>query len=126
MKAQVIEKDGDPEWAVIPYQVYIQLVEDAEMLQDIRDYDEAKQAIAEGEELIPSSITFAILDGRNPIQVWREYRGLAEEALAQAAHVTLAELVQIEKSQALSASPQLYAIGQALGLTLDDIESFFD
>lgn len=29
---QVIEKDGKPEWAIIPYETYIKLVEEAEML----------------------------------------------------------------------------------------------
>lgn len=60
---QVIERDGKPEWAVIPYEAYRRLVEEAEMLQDIRAYDEAKKAIEEGEELIPSEATYAILDG---------------------------------------------------------------
>ena len=45
---------------------------DEEMLQDIRDYDLAKQRIADGEEPIPSEITYAIIDGANPIRVWRE------------------------------------------------------
>ena len=126
MKVQVIEKNGTPEWAVIPYETYMQLVQDAEMLQDISDYDEAKQAIEEGEELVPSHITFAILDGENPIKVWREYRGLTQQALADAAGVTLLQLSESESSQKLSATPHIYAIGQALGLTLDDIESFFD
>ncbi|MGB0386953.1 MAG: helix-turn-helix transcriptional regulator [Ardenticatenaceae bacterium] len=114
------------ESAVIPYETYIQLVEDADMLQDIRDYDEAKQAIEEGEELVPSHITFAILDGENPIKVWREYRGLTEQALAEAAGLTLSELSQIENSHQLSAIPHIYAVGQALGLAWNDIESFFD
>ena len=126
MKVQVIEKNGHPEWAVIPYESYKQLVEDGEMLQDIRDYDEAKQAIQDGEELVPSHITFAILDGENPIKVWREYRGLTEQALAEAAGITLSELSQILRSEKLSATPHIYAVGQALGLALDDIESFFD
>ncbi len=46
------------------------------MLQDVRAYDEAKKAIAEGEELVPSEVTYAILDGGNPVRVWREHRGL--------------------------------------------------
>ena len=52
--------------AVIPYEAYRRLVEEAEMLQDIRAYDEAKKAIEEGEDLIPSEVTYAILDGANP------------------------------------------------------------
>jgi hypothetical protein len=49
-----------------------QLLEDAEMLQDVQDYDAAMQAIADGEELIPSEVVNALLDGENPIRVWRE------------------------------------------------------
>lgn len=39
------------------------------MSQNIRDYDEAKKAIEEGEELVPSEVVYAILDGENPIKV---------------------------------------------------------
>jgi len=63
MSVQVIERDGKPEWAVIPYEEYQRLVEEAEMLRDVRAYDEARQAIAEGEELIPSQVTYAIWTG---------------------------------------------------------------
>ena len=61
MSVQVIERDGKPEWAVIPYEEYERLVEEAEMLQDVRAYDEAKKAIADGEELIPSEVTYAVV-----------------------------------------------------------------
>jgi len=69
-----IEKDGRPEWAIVPYETYQRLLAEAEMLQDIRAYDEAKKAIEEGEELVPSEVTYAILDGANPIRVWRDPR----------------------------------------------------
>lgn len=35
MKPQVIQKDGKPEYAVIPYDEYEHLLEDARMLADI-------------------------------------------------------------------------------------------
>jgi PHD/YefM family antitoxin component YafN of YafNO toxin-antitoxin module len=38
MSVQVIEKNGKPEWAVLPYDEYERLVEEAEMLQDVRAY----------------------------------------------------------------------------------------
>ena len=79
MSIQVIEKDGKPEWAVIPYEEYERLLQDAEMLQDIRAYDEAKKAIEEGEELVPSEVVYALLDGENPIRVWRQHRGLTQK-----------------------------------------------
>ncbi|HLA98803.1 MAG TPA: hypothetical protein VJL34_10145, partial [Anaerolineales bacterium] len=69
MSMQIIERNGKPEWAVLPYEEYLQLVEQTEMLQDIRDYDDAKAALGKGdEELIPSQVVYAILDGENPIR----------------------------------------------------------
>ena len=73
---QLIERDGKPEWAVLPYEEYLKLLEQAEMLEDIPDYDLAKAELERGEdELIPSEVVYAILDGENPIKVWRDYRG---------------------------------------------------
>ena len=48
MSVQLILKEGQPEYAIIPYETYMRLVEDAEMLADIRDYDAARQSVAEG------------------------------------------------------------------------------
>ncbi|GIV78099.1 MAG: transcriptional regulator [Litorilinea sp.] len=121
MSVQVIEKDGKPEWAVIPYEEYERLVEAAEMFQDIRAYDEAREAIAQGEELVPSEVTYAILDGGNPIQVWREYRGLTQQQLAEAAGISVPYLSQIESGKRQGSPEVLAAIAKALGLSLDDI-----
>lgn len=120
-KVQLIVKEGQPEYAVMPYDLYVKLVEDAEMLQDILDYDEAKRQIAEGEELIPAELTFAILDGENPVKVWREYRGLTQQALATQAGISAAYLSQIETGKRTGTAEVLQAIARALDLTLDDI-----
>jgi DNA-binding XRE family transcriptional regulator len=121
MSVQVIQKNGQPEWAILPYEQYLQLIEAAEMLQDIRDFDAARKAIAEGEELVPSEITFAILDGENPIKVWREYRGLTQQQLADAAGFSKSYLSQIESGKRTGTAEVLAAIASGLGLTLDDI-----
>jgi DNA-binding XRE family transcriptional regulator len=119
---QVIERDGKPEWAVLPYDVYVQLVEEAEMLQDIQDYDAVKTAIEQGkEELIPSEVAFALLDGENPIKVWREYRGMTQQQLAKKVEISTPYLSQIETGKRTGTSEILLAIARALEVTLDDI-----
>lgn len=119
---QVIERDGKPEWAVLPYDTYLKLAEEAEMLQDIRDYDTVKMAIERGEqEVIPSEITYALLDGENPIRVWREYRGLTQQQLAAASGISTPYLSQIEKNRRTGTKEVLVAIAKALKITLDDI-----
>jgi DNA-binding XRE family transcriptional regulator len=121
MNVQVIEKDGRPEWAVIQYADYQRLVEAAEMLQDVQDYDEAKKAIENGEELVPSEVVYAILDGENPIKVWREHRGLTQRQLAETVGISTPYLSQLESGKRKGATDVLSAIAEALGLALDDI-----
>jgi len=43
------------------------------MAQDIQDFDSAKAALEHGDdELIPSEIVYALLDGENSTKGWRE------------------------------------------------------
>ena len=121
MSAQVIEKNGRPEWAVIPYEEYQRLLEAAEMADDVRAYDEAERAVAEGEELVPSKVTYAILDGQNPIRVWREYRRLTQQELARATGISVPYLSQIESGKRKGSAEVLAAIARKLGLMLDDL-----
>ena len=119
---QVIERDGKPEWAVVPYETYVQLVEQAEMLQDIRDYDAVKSAIDRGEEeLVPAEVVYAVLDGGNPIKVWREFRGFTRQQLAEAIGISTPYLSQLETGKRVGTTEVLKAIAKALGVTLDDI-----
>ncbi len=118
---QLILKEGQPEYAVLPYDLYTQLVEDAEMLQDIRDYDAAMQEIANGEEIIPSHVPYAIMDGENPVKVWREYREMTQQELAQAAGISASYLSQIETGKREGTTAVLQAIARAMNLTLDDV-----
>lgn len=121
MSVQVIEKDGKPEWAVLPYEEYERLVEEAEMLQDVRAYDEAKKAVAAGEELVPSEVTYAILDGANPVRVWREHRGMGRKRLAEASGLSTSYLSQVESGKRKPSPEALTAIAKELGLEPDDI-----
>lgn len=119
---QIIERDGKPEWAVLPYEKYLQLVEQMELLEDIRDLDRMNAAIERGEEeVIPSEVVYAILDGENPIRVWREYRGLTQQQLADKVKVSKAYLSQIETRKRQGSSQILSRIAKALNVSLEEV-----
>lgn len=121
MSAQIIERNGKPEWAVIPYEDYLQLVEQAEMLQDIRDYDATRAALEQGdEELIPSEVVYAILDGDHPIRVWREFRQMTQQELAERAGISVPYLSQLETGKRKGSLGVLNAIAEALKISIDD------
>lgn len=119
---QIIERDGKPEWAVLPYEEYLKLIEQAELLEDIRDFDNITAAIERGEEeLIPAEVLNAILDGKNPIKVWREYRGLTQQQLAGMAGISKPYLSQLETSKRTGTTDVLSAIAKALDLSLEEV-----
>jgi len=119
---QIIERDGKPEWVVLPYEEYLKLIEQAELLEDIRDFDNINAAIERGEEeLIPAEVLNAILDGKNPIKVWREYRGLTQQQLAAMAGISKPYLSQLETSKRIGTTDVLSAIAKALDLSLEEV-----
>ena len=97
------------------------MVEETEMFQDIQDYDQAKRAIEQGEELVPGEVVYAILDGESPIRVWRKHRGITQRQLAEKADISTVYLSQIELGERRGSTDVLAAIARALDLTLDDI-----
>ena len=120
MTVQVIKQGDKPEWAVVPYDTYLQLVEKAEMLQDIQDYDSAKAALERGDdEMIPSDVVNAILDGANPIKVWREYRGRSQQELAEQVGISVPYLSQLETNRRKGSLEVLSALATALNVSLD-------
>jgi DNA-binding XRE family transcriptional regulator len=106
---------------VIPYEDALRLLADAEMQEDVRPYDEAKQGLAAGEELVPSAVTYAILDGANPVRAWREARGLTRAQLAEAAGISIPYLSQIESGKRKGGAEVLVALARALRVSLNDI-----
>lgn len=121
MSVQVIEKNGKPEWAVLPFEEYERLIAAAEMLEDIRDYDDARQRLAAGEEVVPSDVVYAILDGENPLRVWREHRHLTQQELADRAGISKPYLSQLEAGKRTGTTDVLARLAEALNLTIDDI-----
>jgi transcriptional regulator with XRE-family HTH domain len=73
------------------------------------------------EELLPSAIVDAILDGQNRVRVWREHRGLTAAALAKQAGIASAYLSQIETGKREGTVEADRKLASALGITLDDL-----
>ena len=96
------------------------------MSQDERDYDAIKAALVRGEEeLIPSEVVYAILDGANPVKVWRDYRGMAQQELANLAGISVPYLSQLEtgkrKGSLAALNTVTKAIAKAMKVSLDDL-----
>ena len=119
---QVIEKNGKPEYAVIPYGEYEKLIADSEMLEDLRDYDRITAAVEKGEEeLVHHEIVVRLVDGESQIKVLRDYRSLTISELAQRVGITQPYLSQIEAGKREGKIGVLKNIAEALDLDLDHL-----
>jgi DNA-binding XRE family transcriptional regulator len=117
MKTEIIQRKGG-QFAVVPLKDFEQLVQDAAMLDDIRAYDAAK---ARKDEAFPFEVAERLVNGENPIRVFREYRGLTQRQLAKSAKIARPYLAEIETGRKQGSVTVLRAIAAGLKLELDDI-----
>lgn len=122
-QVQIIERDGQPEYAVVPIETYRRLLALAEDMEDIRAYDRAMAEIDRGEdEVLPADVAERLLSGEtHPLRVWREYRGLTQQQLAQAVGVGKSYISQIETGKKQAAVGVLQALSRTLAVDMEDL-----
>ena len=93
-RPQLVYQDGKPAFAVVPIDDWERIVDALDDLEDIfvLEQDQADP----NEEFLPAEMVYALLDGDNPVRVWREHRGLSQQQLAEAAGISKPYLSQLE------------------------------
>jgi ribosome-binding protein aMBF1 (putative translation factor) len=110
------------EFAILPMDELRKLMDDAEMLADVRAYDAAKARIERGEdELIPLEIVERRIAGESTVKIWREYRGLTQEALAKASQVSRSMIAAMEARHKTGGVATLKRLAAALKVDLDQL-----
>ena len=113
---------GGKEFAVLPMAKLKKLMVDAEMLVDVMAYDAAKQRLARGEdELVPLGLTERRLAGESLTKIWRDYRGLTQEALARLSKVSRPMIAAIEAGHKTGGIGTLKKLAVALKVDLDHL-----
>jgi len=121
MRIERITRHGK-EFAVLPMDDLKKLMDDAEMLADVKAYDAAKARIERGEdELIPLEIAERRLAGESTVKIWREYRGLTHEDLAKASNVSRPMIAAIEAGHKKGGVATLKKLAVALKVDLDHL-----
>jgi DNA-binding XRE family transcriptional regulator len=115
-KPQIIFKDGEPAFAVVPWPEYRRLVGDEDS-RDLAAVRAAKARIRAGETTIPGAVAFAVADGAHPVAAWRKHRKASQAALARKAGVNAAHLSQIETDKRNAGIATLGRLAKALGVS---------
>jgi len=121
MNVQFLEKNGQPEYAVLPIADFNRLSDDAEMLHDIKSYDASKQDIVDGnEEFFPADlIERLMIKESNPIMEYRKYRKMTQAALAKSIGVQQAAIAQFETGKREPLARQLQKLAEVLKVDIE-------
>jgi DNA-binding XRE family transcriptional regulator len=118
LSVEYIEHEGRRTAVTVPIDEHERLVEAAEMLADVRAYDEAK---ARGDELFPAALLDRLLADESRVRVFREHRGLTQQALADACGISKPYLSQIEAGRRRPSTGVLTKLATALAVEIDDL-----
>lgn len=62
-----------------------------------------------------------LLDGENPVRLWREKRGLTQRVLAAQAGIGASYLAEIEGGKKPGSADALHKLAQALGVAMENL-----
>jgi hypothetical protein len=74
-----------------------------------------------GQETVPAAVVARLIEGENPITVWREHRGMTLRALADAAGLDPGYVSQLENRKRAGPVVTIKKLATALRLELDDL-----
>ena len=117
MRIETTIKNGK-KYRLVPDSYYNKLVEDAETLVDMIAYEEYKRN-EDSTEFFPIDFVRGMVDGKNPLLAFREYRGLTQEQLAKKAKVTRNHISQIESGKRKGSVALLKNLANVLKIDID-------
>ncbi len=112
------------EMVTIPKDEYLRLKALEEDLADFQSVsDIVKRLDAGEEELVPALVVDRLLDGEQPLVVWRQHRGLTQAELARRSGVNRVQIIDIEAGRKTGSVETLRKLASTLEIDIDDLVS---
>lgn len=100
----------------------LMLIAQADLEELIEDrLAEAAYYRTRDQELVPDAIVARLMEGKNPIAVWREHRGMTLRALADAAGLDPGYLSQLENRKRVGPVATIKKLAAVLRIDIDDL-----
>lgn len=103
----------------IPVETIRQMLESYEDMLDIMAFDLAKKR---KEEYFPKELVDSLIEGNNPVRVYRKYRGLTQQELADSSGVSRDMIAMIETGRKNGSLATVKKLAVALKV---DIEALY-
>lgn len=106
------------EKVTISKEEYIALLEAKEDLEDIKAVE---HALANPEEGMPHAFVERLIDGENPLSIYREWRGFNQSSLARASGVNRTQIADIEAGRSKPSVVTLKKLVETLNVDMEDL-----
>ena len=108
---------------LLPREMYLKLTRKSDMAVFERIIVDAEKAVAEGrDEELPGDVSTRLLLGdEHPLRVWREYRGLTQNQLAEKAGTGQDTISMIEKGKSAGRFDTMIELARALDIQVGDL-----
>ena len=117
---QIIIKNNLPEFIVLPYKEYDNLLN---ALEDKEDIKAVKDFHSNNQKTIPFELLQSIANGKNAIRVFREFRKISQIKLAEQAGISRQYLCQIENGTRKGSHKVLKRIADILDVDIDLLDN---
>ncbi|OSQ39638.1 helix-turn-helix transcriptional regulator [Thalassospira mesophila] len=120
-KHQIIYDNDRPAFVVVPFDEYLALNPDAKSL--LTDEEMFDRAVARDDGTrIPHEIVKRLALGENPLKVYREWRGLLQQDLAEKADISVGYISQVERGVRTLSRKMQAEIARILVVDYEDLE----
>jgi len=102
----------------VPAKTVKQMLRAYEDMLNILAFGEAKKR---GEEYFPKELVDRLITGENRLRIYREYRGLTQQALANASGVSRDMIAMIETGRKTGSLATVKKLARALDVDLEDL-----
>ena len=115
----VIEHEGKPTHVLLSFAEWKHI---RALLEDAEDLEAVRRVEADpNQDRIPLEVVKRLLDDESPVKVWREHRGLTQQALAGAAGLPQSTIARLEGGARKGTVEQMRKLAGALGINLDTL-----
>jgi DNA-binding XRE family transcriptional regulator len=115
----VIEHEGKPTHVLLRFADWKRV---REIIEEAEDLEAVRRVEADpNRDRIPVAIVKRLLDGESPVRVWREHRGLTQQALARAAGLPKSTMSRLESGERKGTVAQMRKLAGALGINVDTL-----
>ena len=112
------------EMVTIPKDEYLRLKALEEDFADLQNVSKILKRLDAGEEeLVPSLVVDRLLDGEQPLVVWRQHRGLTQSELARRSGMNRVQIIDIEAGRKTGSVETLRKLASTLDIDIDDLVS---